>query len=67
MCVGNRGNVASLERGKVYRVIAPRPTDPATRIRVVDEDAEDYLYPAGWFVPITVSASQRPRAMAVVG
>jgi len=33
------------------------PTDPQDRIRVIDEENEDYLYKSDWFVPINVSPS----------
>jgi hypothetical protein len=52
ICVRNNGSEASLERGKAYRVIRPLPNDPPQRIRVIDEENEDYLYRADWFVPI---------------
>lgn len=54
ICVRNDGNEASLERGKAYRVVKPLPNDPPQRIRVIDEENEDYLYRADWFVPIQV-------------
>ena len=59
ICVRNDGNAASLERGKAYHVIKPLQTDPPQRIRVIDEENEDYLYRADWFVPIEVPASAR--------
>jgi len=31
-----------------------------SRIRVVDESGEDYLYPKDFFVPIEVPAAARP-------
>jgi len=55
ICVRNNGNEASLERGKAYRVVKPLRNDPPQRIRVIDEENEDYLYRADWFVPIQVS------------
>ena len=44
--------------GKAYRVIRPQPNDPKHLLRVIDEEGEDYLYPADWFVPIDLP----PRA-----
>jgi hypothetical protein len=66
ICVLNRGNEASLERGKAYRVIKPLASDPPGRIRVIDEEGEDYLYPAEWFVPIHVASSERQRVLHAV-
>lgn len=43
-----------LQIGKVYRVL---PDETAARegyIRVIDESGEDYLYPATYFVPISL-------------
>ena len=51
VCVDNKGYEASLEAGKLYRVI---PDDEAAShgyIRVVDESGEDYGYSASRFFP----------------
>jgi hypothetical protein len=67
LCLDNEGYPASLEVGKLYRVI---PDDEATShgyIRVIDESGEDYAYTASRFhliqLPVAVekallSASQ---------
>lgn len=49
LCIENR-DCDDLEKGKVYQVL---PDDAAARegyLRVVDESAEDYLYPKSYFV-----------------
>ena len=54
MCVNNKGYEASLEAGKLYRVI---PDDDAAShgyIRVIDESGEDYGYSVSRFFPIEV-------------
>ena len=58
LCLNNEGYAASLEVGKVYRVI---PDDAAAAhgyIRVIDESGEDYAYTASRFhliqLPIAV-------------
>src|SRR6266849_6603226 len=54
VCINNRGYEASLEAGKLYRVI---PDDEAAShgyARVVDESGEDYGYAASRFFPIEV-------------
>lgn len=67
LCLNNEGYAASLEIGKVYRVI--RDDDAAVHgyIRVIDESGEDYAYTTDRFhliqLPITIekvllSASQ---------
>jgi hypothetical protein len=64
--VRNNGNEASLERGKAYRVVKPLPGDPPERIRVIDEENEDYLYRTEWFVPIDVSPDGRKMVLQAV-
>jgi len=44
VCIRNDGNQASLERNKIYVVIPDRRAEADGLIRVIDEDAEDYLY-----------------------
>ena len=67
LCLNNEGYPASLEVGKLYRVI--RDDDAAAHgyIRIIDESGEDYAYTASRFhlmqLPIAVekallSASQ---------
>ena len=62
----NKGYPASLQLGKAYRVIKPRKNDIPFRIRVIDEEGEDYLYLADWFVPIEVPRSGRKRVLNAV-
>ncbi len=58
ICVDNEGTPASLEVGKVYRVLR---TEKIARelglIRVVDESGDDYLYESSQFVGVKL-----PRA-----
>ena len=54
VCIGNKGNEASLERNKLYVVLPDRQADADGLLRVIDEDGEDYLYPAEWFVAVEV-------------
>lgn len=58
VCVRNDGAEASLERNKLYVTIPDRRAQKDGLVRVVDEDGEDYLYPAQWFVAVEV-----PRAV----
>jgi hypothetical protein len=58
VCIRNRGNEASLERNKLYVVLPDARAEADGLVRVIDEDAEDYLYPADWFVAVDV-----PRAV----
>jgi hypothetical protein len=54
MCVKNDGYPASLERNKVYRVISDKQAELAGQLRVVDESGEGYLYPRGFFQPVSL-------------
>ncbi len=54
VCLNNKGYPASLEVGKLYRVI---PDDEAAAhgyLRVVDESGEDYAYSSERFFPIHI-------------
>ena len=57
LCLNNAGYTASLEVGKVYRVI-PDSASVHGYIRVIDESGEDYAYTANRFhliqLPIAV-------------
>ena len=63
VCIKNKGNEASLERNKLYVLLPDRQAEADGLVRVIDEDGEDYLYPADWFVamelPKVVRASLR--------
>ncbi len=64
ICIDDGYDDISLKVGKVYAVIKPEPSDRPNDLRVIDEEGEDYLYPAKSFVPVELP----PRARrAVVG
>jgi hypothetical protein len=50
VCVDNTGYPASLERHKLYRVLADDDVAVDGDVRIIDESGEDYLYPATYFV-----------------
>lgn len=54
VCLKNEGFLASLEIGKLYRIIADKEAEKIGGLRVVDEDGEDYLYDAEMFCPLQV-------------
>lgn len=54
VCIRNQGNEASLERNKLYVILSDRRAEADGLVRVIDEDGEDYLYPADWFVAVEV-------------
>lgn len=44
VCVDNSGYEASLEAGKLYRLIPDRDAESHGYLRVIDESGEDYGY-----------------------
>ena len=59
VCINNKGYKASLEVGKLYRVIPDAEAAAHVYIRIVDESGEDYGYAADRFFPLEV-----PQALA---
>jgi hypothetical protein len=43
-----------LERRKIYEVLPDAGAGKHLLLRIVDESGEDHLYPAEYFVPITL-------------
>ena len=64
VCIQNDAYPASLEVRKVYQVLEDAAAERSKHVRVIDESGEDYLYPADYFVPITLpeAAQQAFRA-----
>ena len=54
VCINNLGYEASLEVGKLYRVVPDEEAASRSYIRVIDESGEDYGYSASRFFPIEV-------------
>jgi len=54
VCVDNEGNEASLETWKVYQCLPDEEAGKHGEIRVVDEEGEDYLYPAEIFSNVSL-------------
>ena len=63
LCVKNVGYETSLERRKVYRALANAKAESHGLVRVVDESGEDYLYPADFFLPVSLPV-EAARAFA---
>jgi hypothetical protein len=51
LCIDNR-DCEDLEKGKVYQVISDERAAEEGYLRVVDESAEDYLYPSSYFIVV---------------
>jgi hypothetical protein len=54
VCLNNEGYPASLEVGKLYRVIPDEEAAVHGYIRVIDESGEDYAYSTERFYPIVL-------------
>ena len=65
VCIHNGESDVDLVVGKIYRVVRPKRNDRPSDVRVLDESGEDYLYPRGWFVPITLPLKAR-QALATI-
>lgn len=63
VCLRNEGYEASLEKRKIYEVLADRDAEHHEQIRVIDESGEDYLYPETFFAEIELPQPLR-RALA---
>jgi hypothetical protein len=62
ICIKNEG-CDDLEVGKVYKVLPDQAAAQDDYLRVIDESGEDYLYPADFFVPLTLpKAAERVLA-----
>jgi hypothetical protein len=59
VCIDDAGYPASLERWKIYRVVADPASAKHGLIRVVDESGDDYLYPKKLFKLGTLPAPLR--------
>ena len=44
LCINNEGYEASLEVGKVYRIIPDEKASARSYIRIIDESGEDYAF-----------------------
>jgi hypothetical protein len=64
ICIRNEGYPASLELWKVYRVLPDEKAAGHQLARVIDESGEDYLYPAGWFVPLKLPQAVEKAMLA---
>ncbi|ACB50676.1 hypothetical protein cce_1326 [Crocosphaera subtropica ATCC 51142] len=54
VCLNNKDYEASLEIGKIYRVIPDETAEANELIRVIDESGEDYAFASHRFYPIEV-------------
>ena len=69
LCLNNKGYPASLEVGKLYRVVKDKNAAREGYIRVIDESGEDYAFTADRFhmveLPATVEKALRKNDSVV--
>ena len=65
LCLDNRGNEASLIRGKVYRVLPDARAAKDDLVRIVDESGEDYLFARSHFAVVRFPQTVRRRLLAL--
>ncbi len=66
VCIRNEGNEASLELRKIYEVVEDADAEKHQMVRVIDEENEDYLYPASWFVQIDLPTNVEQAILNLV-
>ena len=64
ICIRNTGYEVSLERRKIYSVLPDAEAKKHKMLRVVDESGEDYLYPEGLFLSVTLPPATRQALLA---
>jgi hypothetical protein len=65
VCLDNEGYLASLEIGKLYRIIPDEEAEKLGGLRIIDEDGEDYFYDAEMFCPLQVPPIVAQTLMSV--
>ncbi len=65
VCIENKNYPASLEFGKIYRVIDNEKAARHQMLRVIDESGEDYLYYEKSFVRIELPQLAEDAFMAL--
>ncbi len=66
VCLKNEGYLASLEIGKLYRIIPDNEAEKLGGLRVIDEDGEDYFYDAEMFCPLQVPPVVAQKLISVL-
>lgn len=65
VCIENKNYPASLEFGKIYRVVPDEKAARHNLIRVIDESGEDYLHAESSFVAIELPQLAEDAFMAL--
>jgi hypothetical protein len=67
LCVKNDSYPASLDLGKLYRVLPDSGAELHAMRRIIDESGEDYLYPSNWFIEIPLPPAAKRRLAGITG
>ncbi|MBZ8179055.1 hypothetical protein [Oscillatoria salina] len=65
VCINNEGYQASLEIGKLYRIIPDAEAKTHGLIRIVDNSGEDYAFSVNRFYPIKLPQNVEEVLLAV--
>jgi hypothetical protein len=63
VCVNNSDYPASLDLHKIYRVLPDEDAAADGDLRIIDESGEDYLYPANYFVLVSLPSELEASLM----
>jgi hypothetical protein len=66
VCLNNENYEASLEVGKLYRLVPDEKAAAHGYLRVIDESGEDYAYAADRFLPLDLSPRNEESLLAVL-
>lgn len=66
VCLNNENYEASLEVGKLYRLIPDEQATAHGYLRVIDESGEDYAYAADRFLLLELSPQHEDSLAAVL-
>ena len=58
LCIDNR-DCEDLEKGKVYQLLNDKRAAADGYLRIIDDSAEDYLYPSSCFVAVDLPKKAR--------
>jgi hypothetical protein len=64
VCIDNKGYEASLEKRKIYVTLPDAEAGKHGLLRIVDESADDYLYPKASFRPIALPQAVKKAVLA---
>jgi hypothetical protein len=65
VCLNNEGYKASIEVGKIYRIINDREAEANGLIRIIDESGEDYAFSVDRFYPIELPKRVTEALLAI--